>query len=114
MDNLSLHLPLIVEERGTIHIFDSIKSLVESLELIDIKNGEYNFYDMKGTKFIPHVKGETFALTQSSEDGTTQLRQSLVDALQWAHDDGRFGILEEDFSVDKSLEHLVKCVRKFS
>jgi hypothetical protein len=55
--------PIIADENGDVHLFESLRDAEEYVEPVDVENDEYNFYDSTGLV----LKGEVH--TDNLEDG---------------------------------------------
>jgi hypothetical protein len=71
--------PVVANENGDVHVFASTERMSSYVELIDVENGEYEFFDGLGRQLIPDMRdGDLhFRVDVEEHDAPERLRRVL-------------------------------------
>jgi hypothetical protein len=107
-----MKLPIIVDNKGDVLIFDSVRQAERYLEPVDVRGGEYVVYDAQGRVLEPeiyrHLLAERVQLQTESEsdEGKEQLRETLIRFLS------KVGQYQESTIQSNSVEELIRLARR--
>ena len=101
--------PVIVDENGSVNVFDSIEAAERYLEPIDVENDEYIAYDSEGRllKLIPVHPGIRIESAENEPNHKPELHRVLVEFLSHIEGDG-------DELRDTTLSDLVTRALKYT
>jgi hypothetical protein len=72
-------VPVFANNRGGVSVFDSVEAMARQVEVIDIENDEYEFFDAEGQRLAAEVHGGrvTFHIETSREPEPERLASVL-------------------------------------
>lgn len=111
--------PIIVDARGDVSIYESAEDAQRDLEAIDVRNGEYAFFDAEGSilrgvivprfargilKYLMPIEVVALELASEPGGGAAELRRVLTEFL------AKVGVVFEGPPESLSLDELIAAM----